>query len=190
VQVNRLATSPGYANVALNKTATQSSTGFGGDASRAVDGNTSGNFGDGSVTHTNDTPGEPKFWEVDLGGDFYINEIALWNRTDCCGDRLSNFRLSVFDGAVEVFGTDNFTVAAGGSAKSIFSTFEDTGGFFARGDRVRVQLIDGMNNSAGTVNGQASLSLAEVQVFGVPEPSTALAALSGVAMLLVHRRRQ
>lgn len=42
----------GYANVALGKPATQSSTAFGGDASRATDGNTDGVYGrSNSVTH-------------------------------------------------------------------------------------------------------------------------------------------
>src|SRR5688572_9906373 len=187
VEVQDFITSPGYQNVALGKTATQVSTGFGGEASRAVDGNTSGAYGDNSVTHTMDFGGGPKFWEVDLGGDFEINEIALWNRTDCCSDRLSNFRLSVFDGATEVYGADHFTTA--GSAKRIFSTFEDTGGFFARGDRVRVELIGGLNNGAGGQGARESLSLAEVQVFGIPEPVTALTLLGGAAWVAVRRRR-
>jgi arylsulfatase A-like enzyme len=42
----------GLTNVALGKTATQSSTANRGVASRAVDGNTSGRYPDGSVTHT------------------------------------------------------------------------------------------------------------------------------------------
>jgi hypothetical protein len=190
VQVNDFIPSPGYTNVALGKFATQSSTGYGGTEDRAVDGITNGNFGANSVTHTADTGGGPKYWEVDLGGTFNINEIALWNRSDCCTDRLSNFRLSVFNGATEVFGADYFTTT--GNAPGLFSTFDDAGGFFARGDRVRVELIGGLNHGAGGQGAQESLSLAEVQVFGVaiPEPSTTLAALGGVAMLLAYRRRQ
>ena len=83
---------PTFSNIALGKVATQSSLGYGGTPDRAVDGNVSGNYGDNSVTHTDDTvpTGSPVFWEVDLGGDFDINEIALYNRGDCCSDRLSN----------------------------------------------------------------------------------------------------
>src|SRR5207249_606997 len=44
-------------NIALGKSAMESSTDWGGVASRAVDGNTSGSFGDNSVTHTTDSPG-------------------------------------------------------------------------------------------------------------------------------------
>jgi F5/8 type C domain len=121
-----------YANVALGKTASQSSLGYGGTPDRAVDGNTSGQYGDNSVTHTDDlTPtGAPVFWEVDLAGDFSINEIALYNRTDCCSGRLSNFRLSVFDGPVEIWGENYFT--AGGSAATIFSVHDTNTAAFSR----------------------------------------------------------
>jgi hypothetical protein len=52
-------------NVALNKTATQSSThSSGAAASRAVDGNTDGVFANGSVTHTNSDANA--WWHVDL----------------------------------------------------------------------------------------------------------------------------
>ena len=45
-------TTGGLTNVASGKTATQSTTAYAGEASRAVDGNTSGEFPQGSVTHT------------------------------------------------------------------------------------------------------------------------------------------
>jgi hypothetical protein len=96
-------------NVALGKIASQSTTGFGGDASRAVDGNTDGNYGAGSVTHT-DTGDPAPSWQVDLGTEFEISRIVLWNRTDCCPDRLSNFRISILDGVgTEIDGEDFFT---------------------------------------------------------------------------------
>ena len=82
-------------NVALTGTATQSSTAYGGDAARAVDGNTSGNWGDNSVTHT--TVENQPWWQLDLGSLQPIQEIKLWNRTDCCGDALADFYLFVSD---------------------------------------------------------------------------------------------
>ena len=45
--------------------ARQSSTGYGGDASRAIDGNTSGTFGSGGQTHTAENQKDP-WWELDL----------------------------------------------------------------------------------------------------------------------------
>ena len=190
VEVLDLVPSP-LTNVALGKTATQSTTGYGGTPDRAVDGNTSGLFGDGSVTHTDDTvaTGSPVFWEVDLAGDFDINEIALYNRTDCCDGRLSNYRLSVFDGAVETWGANYFTGT--GSAQSIFSVHDDAAGFFATGDRVRIEYLGGLNNEGDTPGGR-SLSLAEVQVYGqaIPEPGAFVSLAGGLGMLLALRRRR
>jgi NedA-like, galactose-binding domain len=180
-----------FTNLALGKTTLMSSEGFGGAASRGVDGNTDGRYGNNSVTHTASLGAVPVFWEVDLGGDFGINDISLWNRVDCCMARLSNFRVSIFDGPTEVWGNDYFTVA-GTSVAAVFSILEDTGGFFAIGDRVRVSLIGGVNGSPEPIGGGKDLlSLAEVQVFGaaVPEPSALVAVLGGLAVLGVRRRR-
>ena len=165
-----------------NAVASQSSTrvGSGGnDASFAIDGITDGVFLNGSVTHTNNEPSS--FWEVDLGGEFLMDELVLFNRTDCCEGRLSNFRVSVFNGLDEVFGQDYF--ATGFVDESFRIALDD----LTIGDRVRVQ-FNGLNN-----DGNGTLSLAEVQVWGAvhtPEPASAgltLMALSGLAM--VRRRR-
>ncbi len=83
-------------NIALLGTATQSST-LGSDtqAANAIDGNTDGNIVNGSVTHT--SAGSDDWWEVDLGTVQALAEIRLWNRTDCCGGRLSNFYILLSD---------------------------------------------------------------------------------------------
>ncbi|WP_285710976.1 glycoside hydrolase N-terminal domain-containing protein [Microtetraspora sp. NBRC 16547] len=84
-------------NLALRKPAEQSSTypSGGGVASRAVDGNTNGDFSNTSVTHTN-LENQP-WWQVDLGVSQDIGEILVWNRTDCCSERLSDFYVLVSD---------------------------------------------------------------------------------------------
>ncbi|EJK59261.1 hypothetical protein THAOC_20542, partial [Thalassiosira oceanica] len=69
-------------NLALDKTATQSSTVAGGDASRAVDGNTNGDYGGNSVTHTENNPLTPPEWEVDLQFPSVIRTIIVYNRVD------------------------------------------------------------------------------------------------------------
>jgi len=77
-------------NVALGKPTTQSSTAFEGESSRAVDGNTSGDYhGQNSVTHTEKEASA--WWQVDLGAAHSIVQIKIWNRTDCCSERLTNF---------------------------------------------------------------------------------------------------
>jgi hypothetical protein len=69
--------------------ARQSSTLCGGIASRAVDGNVGGAWGEGSVTST---AKEYQPWlEVDLGEVKHVADVRVWNRTDVAKDRLSDF---------------------------------------------------------------------------------------------------
>lgn len=85
-------------NIARNGKARQSSTAYGGNASRAIDGNTSGSYGSGGQTHTRERSRNP-WWEVDLGAEYPIEAIVVWNRTDSpqLGNRLNNFTLTVLD---------------------------------------------------------------------------------------------
>ncbi len=139
-------TSPGGGtNLALGKTTQQSSTAYGGVSGRAVDGNTSGVWNQGSVTHTN-TQSQP-WWQVLLGSDQEIGEIKIWNRTNCCSSRLSNFDVFVYtsSGSLAYKTTINSTPNP--------SVTINTGGVV--GSRVRIKL-----------KGTNPLSLAEVQVFG------------------------
>ena len=86
-------------NVALGKATSQSSTAHSGVSSRAVDGNTSGRYSQGSVTHTAGGV-SAAWWTVDLGSDVKIAEIRVYNRTDsCCTTRLN-------DAVVEVTAED------------------------------------------------------------------------------------
>ena len=82
-------------NLALNKAATQSSTSYGADASRAADGNLNGNFDGGSTSVTHTLRDAQAWWEVDLGSLGVIEEVKVYNRTDCCEDRITNFYVLV-----------------------------------------------------------------------------------------------
>ena len=65
----------------FNAYASQKSTGFGGVAGRAIDGNKDFRYGLGSCTHTNNyTP----WWKVDLFLNFRVKTVIIWNRLDCC----------------------------------------------------------------------------------------------------------
>ncbi|WP_215223038.1 galactose-binding domain-containing protein [Echinicola shivajiensis] len=83
-------------NKALNKPTEQSSLAAGGLSPRAVDGNTNGYWGAGSVTHTK---GEGQdWWQVDLEEvSPMIAQINIYNRQDCCSERLNNFHVFVSD---------------------------------------------------------------------------------------------
>ena len=85
----------GGKNVARQGKATQSSTAYGGEASRAIDGNTSGSYNDGGQTHTAEDETNP-WWEVDLKKEYTIESITIYNRTDDgLGKRLNGFTLKV-----------------------------------------------------------------------------------------------
>jgi hypothetical protein len=60
---------------AVGQIATQNSTIS--DASKAVDGNTDGNYFDGSVTHIYDDTNA--WWQVDLGPSAAVTSIVVWN---------------------------------------------------------------------------------------------------------------
>jgi putative heme-binding domain-containing protein len=84
-------------NIARQGKATQKNTAHGGDASRGIDGNTSGSYGDGGQTHCQEGTQDP-WWEVDLGAEVSISSIVVWNRTDGnFGNRLGGFTLKVLD---------------------------------------------------------------------------------------------
>ena len=85
----------GVVNLALGKVATQSTTGFGGEASRAIDGNTSGDWEENSVTH-NLGDAQP-WWQVDLGKVYWLDRVVVWNRTDAHGELLAGFVVLVSD---------------------------------------------------------------------------------------------
>ena len=75
-------------NLALRKSASQSSIGWNGQASRGVDGNANTQWGGASCTHTNVQQGA--WWEVDLGEDSSLEKVLLTNRADCCSKCLKN----------------------------------------------------------------------------------------------------
>ena len=72
-------------NLALGKKSFQSSTYRFGNPSKAVDGSTNTVYGHtGSCTHT-EKERDP-WWQVDLGAEYSVHDVALTNRGDCCGE--------------------------------------------------------------------------------------------------------
>src|SRR5579872_1797465 len=126
-------------------------------ASSAVDGKTDGNFSDGSVSHTNDDANA--WWEEDLGYSTTVSSIVIWNRTDCCGSRLSDYWVFVSDTPFLSTDTPSTLQNRQGTWSSHQTTQPNPSVSIsipgAQGRYVRVQL-----------SGTNYLSLAEVQVFG------------------------
>lgn len=147
-------------NLSQGQPATQSST-LRGDArfaaSRAVDGNTSGAFADGSINLTESE--QQPWWEVDLGASSSLSEIQIWNRTNgCCSARLSNYSVFVSDAPME--GRTLAQLQRDGAVTEYF--FSDVAGSPTTidvagvvGQYVRIQL-----------HGRNSLHMGEVVVLG------------------------
>jgi len=135
-------------NLAPSGQASQSSTAHGGNASRAIDKNLNGKWNGKSVTHTNNQSNA--WWKVKLAQTSRVDRIVVFNRTDnCCRSRLSNFTVSVLDDNGKTIFSKNITSTPNPSV-----TISTNG---ITGRTVQVKL-----------NNKNSLSLAEVQVFGVP----------------------
>jgi hypothetical protein len=119
-QANRgwLPVGPGpRVNLAIGHYATQSSTYNLSAADRAVDGNTDGNWFNGSVSHTASQAGA--WWKVDLSSgetasNKPIESVSIWNRTDAVPERLQNYVVDVLnkDGAL-VWTSPTQTTTAG-----------------------------------------------------------------------------
>jgi hypothetical protein len=124
--------------------ATQSSTAFGGSAGLAIDGNTDGNFSDGSVSHTDYGTG---WWMLDLGFVSPISHVDVWNRADCCADRLADYFVEFSKDTQNWFPQIHVTNQAGYPAR-----VDVPGEVTARYVRIRL-------------NSPNYLSLAEVQVY-------------------------
>ncbi|MBN1421603.1 MAG: discoidin domain-containing protein [Planctomycetes bacterium] len=150
-------------NLALAGTAWQSSEANSGAPARAIDGNVDGNWAVASTTHTGGGDVAPT-WEVALPIEGTIEMVVLWNRVDCCQQRLSNFRVTVYDSARQVtFEEDFFTDGIDSPVAS--EPFEIPLPADTPGRYVRVELL-GPNAAPEFV-----LSLAEVEVLGEsPEP--------------------
>ena len=141
-------------NIAFQKTVSQSSTSSGGVAGRAVDGDTSGIWNNNSVTHTS-TEDNP-YLDIDLGESHTLDSIIIWNRTDCCSDRLANFYVFLSD---TPFSSNAPTTTAGqaGVWSQLTATPPTPKVIFAptsTGRYLRVQ-----------IDGSGILSLAEVHAF-------------------------
>lgn len=149
-------------NLARGRTVRQSSTDYGGDPARGVDGSTDGDYMRRSVTHTAEE--SQPFWEVDLGSVTDVERVDVWNRTDCCDERLSGFDVLVSETPFEGAGLE-----AARRGRTTFSRHlpgragRRTEVAVARPGRfVRIQLA-----------GRGILSLAEVEVFGTVAPRAA-----------------
>jgi len=145
------------ANLALNKTASQSSTSGAMTASKAVDGNTDGSASANSFCQTTSTA-QP-WWQVDLGSLNIIDSVYTYNRADNASSQTG------YDVKYSMDGTNWETCAYENAIMGTPSKYKFRGGIL--GKYVRIQL-----------RGTNSLNLAEVQVFGRDTAASSTGALN------------
>ncbi|XP_036395444.1 uncharacterized protein LOC118785025 [Megalops cyprinoides] len=91
-------------NAASGGKATQSSTGWGGHADRAIDRNRNPVYRSRSCTHT---AGEnDPWWRVDLLKNHRVTSVTITNRGDCCHDRLNGAEIRIGN-SLDNNGNDN-----------------------------------------------------------------------------------
>jgi len=138
----------------------------GGASSRAVDGNSNQAWSASSCTHTENE--WDAWWQVDLEGRHSVSTVEVWNRKDCCGDRLDGFTVTVSDTDDEFSGTycGSEHKIAQGEVKKV----ECKG---HTGKYVRINL-----------HKQAPLTLCEVKVMGTKVPELKAGAAPEPQMLI------
>jgi len=116
--------------------------------SLVLDGDTNGNFNDGTVFHTMNQV-DP-WLRIDLGLTATVSRVNIWNRSDCCWERLVGAKMQLLDSSGNILHTET----VGSISNSFFS--------FAPVKDVTAVLIS-LENTAPTL---IPLNLAEVEVFG------------------------
>lgn len=147
---------PPAINLAVGRPATQSSTLKGASPSAAVDGNVDGVFSSGSTSHTDLQSGP--WWEVDLGSEKEVSSIEIWNRTDCCSERLRDFWVLA----------SNQRLPTDSAAASLAKRHDVHGAFRSSSPcrMIRVKAGFGARFVRIQLDGTGYLSLAEVRVLG------------------------
>ncbi|MCB4807952.1 carbohydrate-binding protein [Tamlana sp. 62-3] len=127
---------------------------YGGCAELAIDGNTNGNFGGGSVSHSaHGTSGSLKWWKVDLQNNYNIETINIYNRTGGYQSRLSDL-------TVEIKDSNGNTIYS-----EFFAGYPDPSWTLDIGGVVGQGVIISKTTDTG-------ITLAEVEVFGVDDAIT------------------
>ena len=156
-----------------------SSYGFGTGPQLAIDGNTNGfRYGNSSnIQHTDF--GLHASWQVMFQADYSLSSVTIYNRLDCCSDRINPFSVFLLDRSGNVINT----LATGQTFFGLTPTWSFAiPNVMAAGLKVQ---LDGSNwLHMAQVNVQGA-----VQDTGVPEPASALLMLMGIGGIWLGRRR-
>ncbi len=144
-----------------SKATASSSSAYGGYAlaSRAIDGDTNGNWSGNSVAHTGGST-TTDWIDIELENSSEISEIVIWNRSDCCSNRILNCYLLVSENP---FPTSSSLTDALQNATFTHEITSSSAQFninvAVTGQYIRIQKSG--NNPGGNY-----FNLAEIEVFG------------------------
>jgi len=158
-------------NLAPAGVARGSSEGYGSVFADGIDGNRDGQFfSGGSVWHTVLPDTGSSFYEVDLGGTFFLDRVMLWPRTDAPDQAtVENFTLKVLNAAGQVVWTADYW--PGAAVNWAWGSSAMRG---VAGRTVRFERKDGTPDF---------LTLAEFEVWGgLVEPTPNYARAAGVVV--------
>ncbi len=183
-------TQSNIASMTVAQSPTSASPPGGGFAGNAVN----NNFAD--FTHTNANETVDHTWRVDFGEMMLLESVSMFNRSNCCGERLRDITVSVLDG----MGGTVFTSALLNPGNILGFTGVNQGGLDVNFSALnggspivgRTVVITRTRDAVGpTADDRSVLSLGEVQVFGgtIPEPSSVLFLGFSAFALLFRRRR-
>jgi len=105
-------------------------------------------------THTNNQ--NSPWWQVDLGDSYSISKINLFSRMDCCTNRLSQMKVTIFNGADEVW---SYNQNGQTPPYKLVLDIGDSDTDFVEGTKVRVSLPSGI------------ISIAELEVLEYIPPT-------------------
>ncbi|XP_032893886.1 uncharacterized protein LOC116983989 [Amblyraja radiata] len=148
-------------NVALGGSPTQSSTEQEAGAERAIDGNSDSDFWHGSCARTRKS--KDPWWRVDLKESYYMSEVRITVRADCCSDQLLGAELRIGD-SLENDGNSNRRCGTFAAVALTTLTFNCDG---FEGQYVNI-FLPGQDKI---------LTLCEVEIFASESPQTENVAL-------------
>jgi len=156
---------PSLNNVVISNTASQSCNYFPdgrGVATKAVDGNTNGNyFAEGSVTHT--CVQLTNWWRADLEAGYIVDHVLVYNRNDCCRNRIVGTSVQFLDANDTVLCSQSIT-----AVNNVYNLdFSGSDYIMCASQARRIRLL---KENEVAVNDNAVLSLAEVEVMGRVKP--------------------
>ena len=145
-------------NIAPQGSASQSSTYGNGAANLAIDGNTFGaNPWSGANLQHTQTESQP-WWMLDLGGQAELQDVKLYNRSNCCQNRMSNFYVFVSSTAIDPNQSIEALKAAATDYEYVAGSMGSQGNYSFAGTTARYVVVK--------LTEQNPLHMAEVEVYG------------------------